>query len=454
MLIKNNFKLPFVFTLHVFFMCLFPTLVFSQANDKIYYDTFYEEYYNSFPNKKPKINKSKKIDEEIGFNKLSLSKNKNNKHSKSKSKDQQFKIPSNWDSIYYNEAMRYWEYKTSDFRFDISYQKISSQFEFEMQVGSILKWDRLNGSQLKANFSKDFRIANKQYVGSFEYKTGSVTSDYTLDDDLWNELHIFSAGKGDGKLSDIKASFGMRNYFRFYGWNLTPSVGIQKKRANLKMFGHGQPVPFFLNCANPITPDPAYPEEQVCKIHIGGTDYYIAQGSLIPEGPVTLYDDQNLTPGHEFELPFNHGDYMEYFKGYSTVNAINGVSHYYDAGWFGPFLSLDLEKIISIREGLLFKFEIFRPTYKARGVWPKRTEWKDFYDKGGASLGYSFTALYTMKITPSVGVYGSFTTDYIISKQMDTIINYTDGDTITNKKEIKRAEWKSMILELGLKYLF
>lgn len=425
--------------------------MFAQANDKIYYDAFYEEYYNSFPNKKPNLIKNvKNTNNSENVYKIKRDYKKSNKKNEFDTSDRSYKLPSNWESIYYNEAMRYWEYKTSDIRFDVAYQKISSQFEFEMMVGSILKWDRLNGGQIKALLSKDFYIANKQYSGNFEYKSGNVSSDYTLDDDLWNELHIFSAGRGNGKLSDMKMSIGMRNLFRFYGWNITPGFGIQKKDSNLKMLGHGQPVPFFVNCGA---------DKDICEIpnmrDSGGNIFtgYVENGALIPEGDMEVNDAENLT-GNNHTVLFNATDYTNWFNGYSSVNKIDGVSHYYNAGWFGPFASVDLEKIISIRESLLFRIELFYPKYKAHGIWPQRKEWKDFYDQGGQSIGYSLSAIYTMKVTPSVGLYGALTTDYIISRGMDTKINFANGDTEINKKEIKRAEWKSTIVELGLKYLF
>jgi hypothetical protein len=120
----------------------------------------------------------------------------------------------------------------------------------------------------------------------------------------------------------------------------------------------------------------------------------------------------------------------------------------------GPYAALDLEKILSIRESLAFRFELFMPYYEARGVWPQRTEWNDFIDKGGFSLGYSIGATYTMKITPTFGIYGSLSWEYINSGNMDTVINWSDGVVTTDKKSIVRAEWEATIMEVGLKYKF
>lgn len=448
---------------------------YAQESDDTYYDSFYKEYYNSFPNNKPGKKTTSKKEDNKNDSKLSLNskKDKSKKNSKSKTDENKttYKLPDGWETMYYNEAMKYWEYDTNGFTLEAGYQRGVSQFQFVMDVGSILNWGNMQTNQLKIAAEKDFKISGKQYQFKFEYENGTTSSEYTFDDDLWNELHIYSAGKGAGKTSNLKFSIGMRNFFRAYGWNITPYVGYQMKRANLRMFDHGQPATYYFDCERSLDSG-NYIEDDYgngyCKINLqvetleGETidEIYVLAGSLIPEGEFDLYGSslyKNPTDDQyyfdlDYIVPFE--DLMSVFGGYSFVNAMTGDTHLYDVTWNGPYAGVDIEKVMSIRESLKFRFELFYPFYEANGKWPNRTEWKNFVDAGGTSFGYLFSAIYTMKLLPKFGIYGAFTYEGIHSSNMDTTINFSDGTVENFPKSIKTADWNYWSFEVGAKYTF
>lgn len=461
-----------------------PSVGFAEGSP-IYYDTFYNDYYKSFPDTKPKKKETKAVKTQP---------------------IQPMQVVG--QPTYYNGYDPYMQYQTSAvynqsynpyasfyqkvdhdpkrWEFDIKYKKGEGQFMFKSDVGSILNWDELQTNETVFTISRDFMIRNRQYVFSASYGTGKYTTDRTSDDDVFNEAHIISLGKGNANLTDLSFSFGARNLYNWAGFDVTPVIGYKRKKQEFEMSDHATPAPFYLEyfCDGATESDPTC-VNGINLVDHGLTvdDIYTPDGSAVDTSDLfipgvgidasgnsytnlsygmQIYDEDFCfvtQTGKEVciysEATNGSNNILKTFGGVSSVNITEGVTHMYHVTWEGPFIGVNLERMISPRETLLVYGELFKPSYKVWGNWPNRDDWAhdpSFYDKGGSAWGASFDATYKYRIKNSTEFTIGFNYEYIKEKNADTHQFFADGTSEVYKNSILLARWKHYGIAIGLAF--
>ncbi len=449
----------------------------------IYYDTFYEDYYKAFPDAKPK--------------KKTLTKKT------TPPKTQVIQQP-----VYYNGVDPYMQYQTtavvnqsstpytsfyqsvdhdpSKWEFDLKYKKGEGQFMFLLDVGSILNWDELQTNQTIFNVSRDFIFKNRQYVVSATYGTGSASSDRTSDDDVFNEAHIISLGKGKANLTDWSLSLGMRNVYNLAGFDITPVIGYKSKQQDFEMYDHTVPAPFYLEffcngvdettgvCTGGIQLNDSTHKLTQNDVYYTDSNEQVSISDMTIPGQVQVdgYIYTNLEYGMQiYEEDFCYiaqsgrevciiageqgANLLNAFGGVSSTFTTEGTTHIYNVTWEGPFIGVNMERAFSPREVVKIYGEFFKPSYSVWGNWPNRTDWAhdpSFVDDGGSAWGVSFDATYKYKIKNSIELTLGIFYEYLKEKNGDTTQYYADGSVEFYENALALARWKSYGLALGIAF--
>ncbi|MDR2098570.1 MAG: hypothetical protein LBO78_00910 [Rickettsiales bacterium] len=438
----------------------------------IYYDTFYNDYYQSFPDAKPKARAAASAGGTIAPYQQQYAGNAG-----ADANSPQF-------HSYYNGSV---EHPLNKWDIDVKYKYGIGQFYFEMLVGSVLNWDEITTTETLFTVSRDFMYKNRHFVATATFGTGSGTTSRTSDDDVYNELHVFSLGRGSVDLSTYSIALGLRNMYRFAGFDLTPFIGYKKRHQGFEMADHTRPSPFFMEkeCiyddATGGCQDIQLSSVSVDGVALGINDIYIlnsdgSKSKTTDSGYLTIPGDQ-LGYGMQIIgadvcwyaldntnvcLKSGIEDYggsplnlIAAFGGASQADFLEGTTHIYPVDWTGPFVAANLERAISPKETFNIYAELFFPTYRAEGTWPGRDElqqYPSFVDEGGSSIGLQLDMTYKYKIYPNVdlSIGGSF--EYYRVQDADTTTYYVDYDPEFSSGEIKMGRWRNLSLLLGLSF--
>lgn len=480
-------------------VCLGTSLFVSKHSlaegSPIYYDTFYQDYYKAFPDKKPKTNVNKP-------------KNLNQRVQVAYDPYAQYQVnaiqtqTSTPFASYYNQGV---QHNLTDWEVDVQYRKTYGQFMFETDVGSILNWDEVESTETIFKVSRDFMIKNRQYVISATYGTGSGSTTRTSDDDVFNEAHIISLGAGDVDLSNWSIAIGMRNLWRLGNWDITPYIGYKKKKQDFQMFDHATPAPFYLEyfCTSgtggTVEMTNGDVHNYVCTDginlldHVNDATYwqsvmYYADPDTYEQIPGVVDAGDLAIPGwvdfgdagYAINLSFGDQIYeedycywaasgnfvcieageagvnlLEAFGGVSSVFVQDGVTHMYFVDWTGPFFALNLERKISHREDLNLYAEYFLPHYKVWGNWPNRDDWMhdpSFYDEGGSGYGLFLDFNYRYNILPNIQLTVGANYEYLENKNADTTQFFADGSVEVYPASIMLARWKAFGINIGIAF--
>ena len=460
----------------------FSTVSVKAEGDPIYYDTFYDDYYKAFPDAKPKKNNVRNTTPKIQT------------------------VQNIAQPTYYNGTNPYMQYQTTGtynqtvtpytsfyqkvdhdpkkWEIDIKYKKGEGQFMFLTDVESILNWDEMQTTQTVFSVSRDFMIKNRQYVFNFTYGTGDYSSDRTSDDDIYNDLHIISLGRGYANMKDMSASIGLRNFTNFVGFDVTPVIGYRRKQQDFEMGDHAVPAPFYLEY---FCEDVA--EDGVCDggINLLDAGIDISEVEALDGGEVTdadmfipgyvevdgvgienLYYGMQIADedfiyvtldGREMLLyadNINGGsNLLTAFGGVSSLYITEGITHMYHVTWEGPFIGVNLERMISPRQTLSLYGEFFKPSYEVWGNWPNRDDWAhdpSFIDDGGSAWGVSFDATYKYKIRNNIEITFGINYEYLKEKNADTTQFFADGWVEFYPNSILEARWKHYGIALGIAF--
>jgi hypothetical protein len=367
------------------------------------------------------------------------------------------------------------------------------QFMFETDVGSVLNWDEAYSGEFEIKVSRDFMVKQYQLVADVSFSVGSLTTSRTSDDDAFNELHIFSLGRGSASLQSWSVGIGVRNLLRWGGFEITPSIGWKQKSQNFEMADHVAPAPFFFDVfcfpnANGICMD----IDLVRDVGSYVSDYiYIVEPNGVTRAPTGgEYQDVLIIPGATnsgvvnlaWRMLIPAEDFcwvtwegrtaclMQYdvygfnlvaetFGGVSSLLDNRGLTtHKYYVSWAGPYLGATAERGISLKESIKVYAEIFKPFFRAEGDWPLRTDWMhdpSFIDDGGNAWGFSAELEYRYRFNNKASFTLGLGREWIKVTNADTTLFFADGfgnpaGTGFYPASIHHARWKNTSFSLGL----
>ncbi|MCL2439888.1 MAG: hypothetical protein FWD15_05270 [Alphaproteobacteria bacterium] len=373
----------------------------------------------------------------------------------------------------------------------------SGSFMFHTAAESVLRWDEARTTTTNISFTRDFMLKHRQLVFNAQFGSGSFTTSRTSDDDVFNELHLMSLGKGRANLESYQASIGLRNAWRWAGFDITPLVGYKKKVQDMKMSDHFSPAPYFyfIGCDENddcLDIDLNTSDFQIYSIDIRGNEVNISDPSLYKIPGAALYHGI-LIPAEDFcwwggfvdpqyddllfcldaEIgpadPYNNlrdSALIDVFGGMSQLVGHHGDSQQYKASWAGPFVGLNLERLLSPVETLNLYAEVFMPKYTADAIWPNRAEFAQpeihgvpsFRNYGGSAIGYLLEAKYKYRINQQLGIFAGLSYEQLTARNADETLNFVDEfdnlEPTFFADEIRIARWRNTAWSIGLSYRF
>jgi hypothetical protein len=399
-----------------------------------------------------------------------------------------------------------------------------ADFEFKTGVNSILEWDNMVLTEIALHGEKNFVVRDFDLFVLGEYRRGTVSGpgrsmDYDLEpyDYSQPEYGIFtiSIGGQSGTAQTMKLGLGARNVWDLNGWKLSPSIGYQIFKHDLKMNDHIYPNPAVLiplmtpngdyvyannsGAYGVAAPGEAVPEDwfQVCMspedLALAAVD---ATGLPVLVDNTLLTTEYNPLPGYEY-LPWGVGPGECVIIGGDGMIVVDGTTHIYNTTWSGIYLGLEIEKQMTYVDKLRFYLQVSMPHYKSEGTWPNRTDWQQnpsFIDEGDSGAlhyqaemeyVYQFSDRLQLSLKASmdyfnvgkiagklfVAAYDYYETDsegYLICQDVGTGMTGTQycetgGIPIISRQpaytehvadSLLYATWRSFALHLGARYAF
>ena len=487
---REKFFTKFLFLSLIFGLGFFNISGAFAESSPIYYDTFYNDYYKSYTNAKPaqKTVARKPTTAQAPIPAVQTVQNPQYYNGADPYMQYQTSAVYNQYTQPYNSFYQKVNHDPSKWEFEIKYKKGEGQFMFESDAGSILNWDEVQTTETIFSVSRDFMIKNRQYVFNFTYGSGSSSTDRTSDDDIFNEYHLISLGKGSADLKDMSLSLGMRNVYNLAGFDITPVIGYKRKEQKFEMSDHVAPAPFYLeyfcedvDANNVCTGGINLVDHGLTSRDVYYVDDYdnplsdeVTAADMMINGEVTVdgYIYTNLVWGMQIgeedfcyvaasgnnvciDMGPNGSNLLAAFGGVSSIMETEGVTHMYYVTWEGPFVGVNLERMISQREILHIYGELFKPSYKVWGNWPNRDDWMhdpSFVDDGGSAWGFSFDATYKYLIKNSIALTLGINYEYIKENNADTTLYTADGETLFLPGSIYLARWKHYGVGIGLTF--
>ena len=396
-------------------------------------------------------------------------------------------------------------HRPNSWEIDVRYKMSEGQFMFETDVGSKLNWDEAFSGEIDVKILRDFMVKNYQLVAEVGFSKGSLTTSRTSDDDVFNELHIFSLGNGSANLSSWNVGIGIRNIFKFGGFEITPFIGWKQKRQDLQMADHVAPAPFFLDYFCEQHPNLVLADQGICAdidMGYGPLSFLLGLGSskgyiyirdtngnvrrptssemedvaVIPGAVDTSYGQvvnlswKMLVPDEDFcyltkgQLTAciertdgdGYNNIADVFGGVSSLNDQRGfTTHIYNVTWSGPYIGATAERPISIKETIKLYGEIFKPVFRAEGTWPLRSDWAQFpsfIDEGSSAWGFLAELEYRYRFNQKASFTAGVSREWIKATGADTTLFFSDGSSNVYSGSIHYARWKNTSMSLGLAF--
>ena len=393
------------------------------------------------------------------------------------------------------------------------YAKKFADFTFETGVQSILHWNNMLIDEIGFRLEKEFNLRGYNVVAFGEYSTGKLTGggmsmDYDLkpyDDAVpWDGIFTISMGGQSGTMQNMKFGIGPKHIWDVSGWKITPIVGYQIFKHDMKMNDHIYPNPAvyiplmnqfgdyifgdginFINVPQGMAAPNGY--YQVC---MSPEDLMLAASDS--QGRPLFDSDGNIITAdwmpNDDGLPWGVGPGDCVVIGGDGLIMVPGVTHIYNTTWSGIFLGLEIEKQMTYVDKLRFYVQASMPHYRSEGTWPNRTDWQQnpsFLDEGDTgALHYQAEIEYVYQFSDRMqlslkaeGSYfhiGQVGGELYVAGYTDFVYDYDEfgnpypavdagGNVIlqnypayTEKiaDSLKWASWISFGLHLGVKYAF
>lgn len=394
------------------------------------------------------------------------------------------------------------------------YTRRFADFEFKTGVNSILEWDDMQYNELTVGARHKFSLRNFELFAYGEYSYGDMdhgglSMDYDLEPYNWADptLGIFtiSMGTQSGETQHMRFGIGAHHIWDIAGWKLSPVIGYEIFKHDLKMSDHLYPnqgvyLPLMTNGGEYVygdeegnfysmptdveAPDDWY---QVCmgpediKLipqgqSIGVTGYVTAYGDVLPE---TIDYDTALGI-----VPWGVDQGECVIIGGDGPIRVDGITHIYNTTWSGFYVGLEVEKQMTLSDKLRFYFQFGLPKYSSEGIWPNRTDWQQnpsFLDEGSngaysyiAEMEYNYRISDRLQLALKVDTnffhvgkipgelyiaeHTEFATDdegqYLLDENgLPYLVTYP-AETQHVTDSLKEATWQSFGAHLGIKYAF
>ena len=132
------------------------------------------------------------------------------------------------------------------------YSRRFADFQFKTGVNSVLEWDDMIFNEVNVGARHNFSLRNFDLFAYADYtygdmESGGLSMDYDLEPYDWAdpEYGIFTISMGDqtGRTNHFKFGIGAHHIWDIAGWKLSPSIGYEIFKHNLKMSDHIYPNP-------------------------------------------------------------------------------------------------------------------------------------------------------------------------------------------------------------------
>ena len=390
------------------------------------------------------------------------------------------------------------------------YSRRFADFEFKTGVNSILEWDDMLFNEINVGVKHIFDINgfDLSVFGDYaqgELSSGGLSMDYDLEpyDYSYPTDGIFTISMGDqtGTTKHLRFGIGAHHVWDLGGWKLTPYIGYEIFKHDLKMSNHIYPnpgvyLPLMTSAGDyvfgdlegnyyAVSPDVAVEDDSgLYQICMGPEDIKVVpanysggsvNGLLYPLGNTLVTVDYNSSMG---TLPWGVSEGDCVVIGGDGVVKVDGVTHIYNTTWSGFYLGLEMEKQMTLADKLRFYVQVSMPKYSSEGTWPNRDDWQQnpsFLDEGdNGSFAYSAEMEYTYNLSDRLSLSLKADTDYFHVGQIpgelyvaSSVIYVEDENNPGNfiieevpayteyvAESLKEATWRSFGLHIGVKYAF
>ena len=426
-----------------------------------------------------------------------------------------YQVPHNQSDVYsYRGAMTtngiaqpVDEHKTTIYA---DYSRRFADFEFKTGVNSILEWDDMIFNEINVGAKHVFNLYGFDMAVYGDYSYGSMASgglsmDYDLEpyDYSYPSDGIFtiSMGRQSGDTSKLKLGVAAHHLWDFGGWKITPHIGYEIFKHNLKMSDHLYPnpgvyLPLMTSSGDYVFGDTSgnyfavgtdveiADDSGLYQICMGPEDIKVVvasytgssiNGAIYPIGNTLTTTDYTSSMG---DLPWGVSEGECVVIGGDGIIKVSGTTHIYDTTWTGFYLGLEIEKQMTLADKLRFYAQVSMPKYSSEGTWPNRDDWQQnpsFLDEGtNGAFAYEAEMEYTYQVTDRMQLSLKADTNYFHIGKIPgklyvaaTTIYYEDennpGSWIVEEQpaytehvseSLKEATWQSFGLHLGLKYSF
>ena len=392
------------------------------------------------------------------------------------------------------------------------YSRRFADFEFETGVNSILEWDDMLFNEINVGLKHifDIRGFDLAVVGDYtrgEMASGGLSMDYDLEPYDYSAptdgIFTISMGGQSGSTNSLRFGIGAHHIWDIGGWKISPYLGYEIFKHDLKMNDHLYPnpgvyLPLMTETGDyvfgdlegyyyAVSPDSAgliADESGLYQICMGPEDIKVVaatsggasiNGILYPLGTSFTTIDYNSSMG---SLPWGvvEGDCV--VIGGDGVVKVDGTTHIYNTTWSGFYLGLEVEKQMTLADKLRLYVQVSMPKYSSEGTWPNRDDWQQnpsFLDEGdNGAFAYSAELEYAYQFSDRMALSIKADTNYFhvgkipgelyVAEQTVyvedennpgnfTIVTYP-AYTEYVSDSLNKATWRSFGLHVGLKYSF
>ena len=399
----------------------------------------------------------------------------------------------------------------SDYKSTIyaQYARRFADFEFKTGVNSILEWDDMLFNEINVGLRHVFDLHGFDLLGYVDYSYGKMASgglsmdydlepyDYSVPED---GIFTISVGGQSGDTNRLKLGVGAHHIWNWGGWKITPHIGYEIFKHNLKMDNHLYPNPgvylplmtssgdyVFYNTADsyyyavPTTNVPDTNDTQWYQVCMSPEDIKVVYTSTSTNAGYTILGTSFQTNDWNDSLgvqPWGVGAGDCVVIGGDGVVKVDGTTHIYNTTWTGFYLGLEVEKQMTLADKLRFYVQVSMPKYSSEGTWPNRDDWQQnpsFLDEGSnGAFAYEAEMEYTYQVSDRLQLSLKANTDYFhignipgklyVAEQTiyiedpenpgSWIVSTQDAYTEYVSDSLRNATWRSFGLYLGLKYSF
>ena len=387
------------------------------------------------------------------------------------------------------------------------YSRRFADFEFKTGVNSVLEWDDMlfNEITVGAKHVFDLHGFDLAVYGDYRYgdmNGGGMSMDYDLEpyDYAYPTEGIFTISMGNltGNTNRLKFGIAAHHIWDLNGWKITPHIGYEIFKHNLRMGDHIYPnpgvyLPLMTNYGDYVYGDLEgnfYAVSTNTSVDDDSGLYQICMG---PEDIKIVAAGGGATDGMLY--PLASLGTIDYTSSMGTVPwgveggecvviggdgviKVDGTTHIYNTTWSGFYLGLELEKQMTLSDKLRFYAQVSLPKYSSEGTWPNRDDWQQnpsFLDEGSnGSFAYSAEMEYDLRLSERMQLSVKADTDYFHVGKIpgelyiaestiyiedpnnpgSFIIETHPAYTEHVSDSLKNATWRSFGLHIGLKYAF